>query len=281
MPQFEKYTAELDDIILRGEALQNNSAAAANVALRKELLLFLERISSEGIVKGGTVKILVELRNIMKKVFTDKERARITTDIVRLMPDVEKNSTELLQAANKGLTISKIDALQKALKRQQKRVVLGLQYNMTKQIAKDMQKPFNRIFTVAASTNMSIKDAKALLIKEFATDRVLRYQTQIVRDTLFGYHGEVQQIAAAEYGLDYLKYIGSEVSDTRPFCKHVIDDMHRLIKASELKDLLDSYVGIKGRGNGMYADTTIYNFYSRRGGYNCRHIVVATNNPKL
>jgi len=95
----------------------------------------------------------------------------------------------------------------------------------------------------------------------------MRYATQLTRDSVYTYHGQVNQAIKDEYKMDCIRYIGSVVEDTRSFCKHVINNMKRLIKVSELPKLLKQYENSKG----MKENTDANNFLAVRGGWNCRH----------
>lgn len=99
----------------------------------------------------------------------------------------------------------------------------------------------------------------------------MRYATQLTRDASYTLQGQVQTAIANEYQMDCIRYIGSVVDDTRPFCTHVIKELKRYIKQSELAALLARFDG----SSGMKPDTDVNNFLAVRGGWNCRHIAVA------
>lgn len=99
----------------------------------------------------------------------------------------------------------------------------------------------------------------------------MRYATQITRDATYNYQGQIQEAIAEEYEMDCIRYVGSIVSDTRPLCMHLIKDLKRKIKRSELPAILKIYQN----SGGVMPDTNSVNFISRRGGYNCRHVAIA------
>ncbi len=98
----------------------------------------------------------------------------------------------------------------------------------------------------------------------------VRYATQISRDSVNQYNGQVNQIVQDEYKMDMIRYVGSLVDDSRPFCIHVRKELKSRIKVSELPALLDKFEG----SNGMIKDTDEGNFYIVRGGWNCRHTAI-------
>ena len=100
-----------------------------------------------------------------------------------------------------------------------------------------------------------------------------RYAGQVTRDALSQYDGQVNAMIAEQYELDSIQYIGSLVNDSRPFCRHVINQMGGVIKKEQLPELLSRFQGSPG----MIPGTNEENFMVYRGGYNCRHVAIAFN----
>lgn len=100
------------------------------------------------------------------------------------------------------------------------------------------------------------------------TPNLMQYATQISRDTMYGYYGTTNEIIAQEYGLDHFIYTGSLVSDSRPFCRHLVG-LRRKISVHELPELFKKYP------QGLKPNPTINSFFINRGGYNCLHGAMA------
>jgi hypothetical protein len=98
------------------------------------------------------------------------------------------------------------------------------------------------------------------------TPNLTTYSTQLARDTAFQYNGTINQIIADVYGLDHFIYVGNLVKDSRPLCKHLVDE-DRPIAFDELPPLIKEYP------TGLIPGTDKDNFVVYRGGYNCRHTV--------
>ncbi len=94
-----------------------------------------------------------------------------------------------------------------------------------------------------------------------------RYATQLSRDSVYTYQGQVNQAIAEEYKMDCVRYIGSVISDTRPLCRYLIKEKKRLFKTSELPAILRQFSGTSG----LKDNTTASNFFALRGGWGCRH----------
>jgi len=113
------------------------------------------------------------------------------------------------------------------------------------------------------------------------------YTKQIANDAVNAANGQVQVYVKERYGLKRFRYIGNTIRDSRPFCKHMIDDEKYPMSIEQLEPILKAYVGNKTKvrngtlksgapkmvpkGAGMYPDTNTRNFPLVVGGYNCRH----------
>lgn len=93
-----------------------------------------------------------------------------------------------------------------------------------------------------------------------------RYSTQIARDALSQYDGQINARIAEEFGLDAFRYVGSLIEDSRPQCRRWVKK--EVLLFDELQSELNwAY----SNGTGMIPGTTPETFTVYRGGYNCRH----------
>ncbi len=113
------------------------------------------------------------------------------------------------------------------------------------------------------------------------------YGRQIANDATNAINGQIQTHLKDKYDLQGLRYIGSTIKDSRPFCKHMIDKEKFPMTHKRLDEVLKEYVGNKQKivvgknkngtpkevqkGAGMYPNTNTKNFLTVVGGYNCRH----------
>ncbi len=146
--------------------------------------------------------------------------------------------------------------------------------------------PAKYLLMQQVTTGMSIADALKMLERWDAgeltdgkqtagrqTPNLQRYATQLARDTMYQYNGTVQDIIRTEYGLDAFIFTGDVIADTRPLCRHLVR-LDRPITWDELPALLTRYP------QGVIRGTTAENFAVYRGGYNCRHVVLAVRGEK-
>lgn len=95
-----------------------------------------------------------------------------------------------------------------------------------------------------------------------------KYATQIARDSSYGVHRNINNIIKEKYQLERFVYVGDEVKDSRPFCKHLVR-LNRVIELTEVPPLVNLYP------DGLYPNTSKRNFMQVCGGYNCRHQAMA------
>lgn len=104
---------------------------------------------------------------------------------------------------------------------------------------------------------------------------LLKYYTQVSRDAVGQYAGNVNRIVAKQYGLDAIEYVGSIVKDSRPQCIRWLD-MEQIL----IKDLEKEIDWAAANGSGLIPGTTPDNFIVNRGGYNCRHEAIPVRSKK-
>jgi hypothetical protein len=116
---------------------------------------------------------------------------------------------------------------------------------------------------------------------------LLSWTRQVANDTTNAVNGTIQTHLRDKYDLQGGRYIGNLIRDSRPFCKHMINDEKYPMDNETLDKVLKQYVGNKTKiqvgwnengtakmlpkGAGMYAETNTRNFPVVVGGYNCRH----------
>lgn len=96
-----------------------------------------------------------------------------------------------------------------------------------------------------------------------------RYVTQVSRDSLNQFDGQVNSNIAETFGLDAFRYVGSLIEDSRPQCVRWVGKNVLL-----LDELQNEINWANNNGTGMIPGTTPNNFAVFRGGYNCRHSAI-------
>ena len=96
-----------------------------------------------------------------------------------------------------------------------------------------------------------------------------RYVSQVTRDSLNQYDGQINAKIADQFGLDAFQYVGSLIGDSRSQCVKWVNK-EILLKEDLEREISWAY----SNGQGMIPGTNSQNFAVFRGGYNCRHTAV-------
>lgn len=126
---------------------------------------------------------------------------------------------------------------------------------------------------VSGASIDDLKNALQTLIKS-DTQRLglfKRYVSQISRDAIMQYEGQINAYFSTKYDFNAYLYVGGLVRDSRPQCV-VWNGMGILPKATLGEEIAKAYIS----GSGMIPGTTVENFAVYRGGYNCRHTAIPT-----
>jgi len=155
------------------------------------------------------------------------------------------------------------------------------EYYLSEGLADAYIQPAKYILMQQVTTGGTLRDAESLLrnwndgeiapgklVVARQTPRLQAYATQIARDSIYSYQGSIQEIIKKEYELTKFIYVGDIIKDSRPFCRHLVG-LRRKIDIDEVPKLILQFP------EGLKPDTTKKNFYVNRGGYSCRHTVMA------
>lgn len=95
--------------------------------------------------------------------------------------------------------------------------------------------------------------------------RLISYSRGILNDTLYQYSRGYQQSVTADLGLEWYRYIGGLVKDSRSFC------IERAGKYFHHKEI-EAWGSLEWQGRNRY--TTSSSIFVVAGGYNCSHSIV-------
>lgn len=151
-------------------------------------------------------------------------------------------------------------------------------------ISRDFKFPIREALYRNITLGASIQDAKKVIesyivSNDGANSKLLKYTTQVARDSISQYDGSIQTVIKNELGLNDFIYSGSIISDSRCQCRYWVSKakLPREELIAEIETAVDG--GMLGgcKCSGMIPGTTINNFAVNRGGYSCRHRAIATN----
>jgi hypothetical protein len=142
--------------------------------------------------------------------------------------------------------------------------------------------PIRKTLTDAVRFNQTFAEAEANLrtqVKGTGSGGLFkRYTTQVVRDSINGFDGAVNDVIRDAFQLDGLRYVGSEIDDTRLNCQELLRGSGAFEKfairpGTYRESDLQSIIDIAKNRPGWNPATTKSTFAQYRCGYNCRHAV--------
>lgn len=161
----------------------------------------------------------------------------------------------------------------------------GLSANVTSKVEDLLRQ---NILSGSSYADMQESMRTFLMNDENGDGALARYSKQITTDAIYTYAANYTQLAVDDLGMEWFVYTGNLIQTSRPFCTAMIDqsgDCTKFIHISEFPELLKGHVCAvdvslnkkTGLPDGFRADTSTANFISYRGGYNCRHKLMAVS----
>ena len=199
-------------------------------------------------------------------------------DLLRSYDLINVNNIELQKSLND------INVSQKLLTSAQRLEVANTTEKLLGQgVSRDFIIPIKESLYRSVMFGASVDDAEKqirdyIVSNDGADSRLLRYAGQVARDSLGQYDGTIQGIISSELDLPDFIYAGSLINDSRGQCRYWVNK--RILDHEELEDEIQKALDGGSLGgfkcSGMIPGTTVSSFPANRGGYRCRHRVVAT-----
>ncbi len=277
----DKLLKEGDVIISDAEIKFLKSVKKAEDDILKEVLrLFKIADITGGKLKSSakTTEFLLTLEDRIRDALTKSEYSGGVRDLLRNFDLVTVNNIDVQKALNN------INVSPKLLTDYQKLEIANTTGKLLGQgISKDFIIPIRESLYRSVVLGASVDDAEKeitqyIVSTEGSNSKLLQYAGQVARDSLGQYDGTIQGIIAEELDLPDLLYAGSLIEDSRGQCRYWVEK--KLLSGEELADEIETALNNGTLGgykcSGMIPGTTVSNFSARRGGYRCRHRVVAT-----
>lgn len=262
-------------------------------AIQKRLLTETLKILKKFDTNGGSIdpksisntKLLLLLNKRLKVALKAMPWKSVTSKFLKSFDDVETNSLRLLKGVNalsskevRGLKLGAdkllaIEELSDSLLRPSTRFT-------------NVGKPIRKILFRHVTTGINIADAEREIRQFIIKDKgklgfLEKHVRQLTQDSLSQYDGTIQQKAVKEFGLDGFRYIHPLITTSRDFCVHMVSgtgfaaglSVNGIYRTKDLPTIIRNGERLK---NGWIEGTNVSNFFVNRGGYNCRHAVIAT-----
>lgn len=158
-------------------------------------------------------------------------------------------------------------------------------------IDNNLIQPIQEILSNAIITNTSISDAADVLRKSMTGESALltKYAQTYAKDAFATSDRQYAQLIARDNGIEFYRWSGGTVSDTREFCEerngkifhekeiqawgNHIKTRPQFVRPTQ-SPIYETKGGIKIYWEGMNYDTNSSTIMSFCGGYNCNHVLV-------
>lgn len=107
-----------------------------------------------------------------------------------------------------------------------------------------------------------------------------RYVGQVSHDSLIQYNRTLHTAIAEELQIEFYRYVGTRIRDTRPFCVRFLNDYFHKEEVAQLGRGIDPITGrplSKELRQGRIRGTNASNIFTNAGGWRCRHEFTAVN----
>jgi len=283
MPNFKDIIARIDDAIStfieQIPASQTDMLQSLDEELRKLDL-------QDGRIKPtiGNIKIVSNIKNkLLKVILTDSYKSQVK-QFVKSFNDLTTLQNSYWRTVESTF---KPSSILKQIKQ------IAIQDTVTKLmengIDANVAQPISDILTQNVTQGGSYKDMQshlkeAILTTDKSPGLLDRYTKQITVDSINQYNRNYTQIASSDLGYEWYSYQNTLINTSRPFC--IAMHERRYFHISQIPDLLkakDLYYTKDGKSvkvplnaktglpDGMYPTTTVANFLTLLGGYNCGH----------
>jgi hypothetical protein len=234
----------------------------------------------------ANLKIITSIKNrLLRVILTDEYKSQVK-QFIQAFRDITTLHNQYWRTIEKKFKPS-------SLLKQVKKIAITDTINklMENGIAAAVVEPVSQILTQNITQGGSMADLRALLVENLTTTAkapgtLQRYATQITTDSINQYSRNYTQIVTSDLGLEWFGYRNSLIKTSRPFCIAMVErryfhisEVPALLKAEGLfwlnpKTQKREPVPINkktGLPDGMYETTTVANFMTLLGGYNCGH----------
>lgn len=251
---------------------------AKEPAIIEKLIEYIARLDTKGgnfLLSAMNQDAVALMDKYIKGVLTDLGINKDISDFVKTFDDASAYALGIQKTVN-GI-VPPTEILTKWRQYAIKTTVDSLIGNgMSANFAAPIRKALGIAVYADGSLTDVLREVRAIATSTQQKDgKLLSYYTQVSRDAVGQYAGNVNRIIAKQYGLDAIEYIGSLVKDSREQCVRWVGMEQILI--SDLQKEID---WAEHNGSGLIPGTNPDNFIVNRGGYNCRHEAIPTRAKK-
>lgn len=282
MAKIDKLLSEGEDIMTLAEERFAKDIRRIEKEILKEIAKIFDVVDASGGKLKNTEKAIEFLNSIEKRIDEALKRAGYHSSVNKYLKNfdlIKQNARDLQSALNKvNISATALNDLQRIEVNNTIDKLIG------SGISRDFKIPIRESLYRNILTGSTIQETRdflelSIISTEGADSKLLRYTTQVARDSINQYDGGIQAIIKQELGLPDYIYSGSVIRDSRCQCRYWVEKIK--LPADELEGEIDTALrgGYLGgcKCSGMIEGTTVGNFARFRGGYNCRHRAISCN----
>ncbi len=258
--------------------------------LYNDLVKELKKLETKGdniLSNVSNLKLIGSIRNKLEKIILNENYLKNVAGYVQAFDQITALQISYFKEFNNKFRPSK------TLKIIQELSVDSTLNSLTEAgINANVLEPVNELLRTNITTGGNFPDLLEALRKRMVSDgkdlgSLERYTKQITTDSLNQYSANYNKTVSEDLGLEWYRYIGSNLTTTREFCEELTKKewVHKSELAAIIKGKIDGHQCAiykkTGLPYGMIPETNESNFSVYRGGYSCGHQFFAVPNSAV
>ena len=286
--------AQLLDILTEALSKSTSKFNDQLPAIEKQMYEKVLSLLNELEVSGGKLKVSVKniriigqiKRELNKVILTPKYRQAVD-DFINAFDTITDLQTSYFDLINSGYKASSIMLeIKKATIEDVKSNMLdvGINYNVSQKVSDILRQQI--------TSGGKFTDLVEGIRKQMLGDgegALQRYAKTYANDSLYTYSRQYHEVFASDLSIEWYRWHGSIMETSRPFCVAMNENTRaggclEYIHVSQFDDLLKGHIcsdevalGKKTKlPEGFKKNTTVSNFATNAGGWNCEHMLIPT-----
>lgn len=266
----ETLSSKIEGLIISANDRYADSVVRVQDRLYSRLVTILKgiEVDRDGFIKQSAAnrKILLQAQNEFDSVISESTYQKSLERYLKTIPSINELNIDYFNTLSTAFTPNRV-----FIKSLQSQTISSInELLLNDGLSASVKTPLNQILNQNVNSGGSFSGMLEQLrtfIKgnEDLDGRLLSYSRGILRDTLFQYSRSFQQSVTSDLGLEWYRYIGGIVKDSREFC---VDRNGGYFHESEIK----AWAKLDWQGkNKLTTESSIFIYC---GGHNCNHSLV-------
>lgn len=259
-------------------------------AAESELIELIEKLLNGFLVRGSLessdsdFQIFKRIEDLVRSAIIKSGYVESISDLVPVVDQIEEIGKDIIQNTNPRIAFNKnlVDLTQdKKLAISKISNSLSSPMSIKINIADEIQQIIYSSIQQGITLKESISVLEPLIVGDSAQGGLLsRYYKGVAKDSLYQWHGVVNDRVGVKYGLIDYQYSGSIRTTTRPQCYRWVRELNSIL----IKEVIEREMQLARRtirksnsrfqGYSIYAVPSLASFPKIRGGHNCGHTAI-------